>query len=91
MAVANLKETVKKMVEDRNKILAVDGKKIDWLPSRDTLVRSLDSQLNDGKIKVEEAMLKIRSDFHKEVVNKLVDEFSFFRAMEKEIKYRLSK
>jgi len=86
-----LEKTVKKMVDDRNKILAADGKKIDWLPSRDILVRSLDNQLNNGKIQLNEAMMKIRSDFHKELIDKKIDEFSFFRKIESETKYCLSK
>lgn len=89
MAVSYLKETVKKMVDAFNALHA--DRKIDWLPSRDMITRSLDSQLNSGKIELQEVMMKLRSEFHKEVVDKKVDEFSFFRAIEKEVKYKLSK
>lgn len=82
MAVSYFKETVKKLADER---------KLDWLGSRDSLVRNLDKQLDQGAIKVEEAMQKIREEFHKDYVNKKVDEFGFFRAIEKETKYRLSK
>jgi hypothetical protein len=89
MAVSNLKNTIKGMVDVYNALHA--DKKIDWLPSREMIVKSLDNQLNNGKIELNEAMMKIRSDFHKEFIDKKVDEFSFFRAIEKETRYRLSK
>ena len=81
MAVSYLKETVKKMAAD---------KKLDWLPSRDGLVRELDRQLDREPDKLAEVMQKIKNEFHKDVVNKKITEFDL-RAIEKETKYRLSK
>lgn len=49
-------------------------KKLDWLPSRNALVERLNEDLNDEKISLNDAMVKIETEFHRDIVSGKIHE-----------------
>jgi hypothetical protein len=65
MIYSRLEEVLKEFVHDKN---------LDWLPSRHELVSRLNEELDSGKINLDDAMIEIRANFHKDVINDKIDE-----------------